>query len=282
MRYLDVARGRLGGADDLAVASYHMGIGNLQSVIARYGAGDHPPYAELFFGSSPLHHAAAQQRLASFGDDSSTYLWRVRAAEQIMAAYRADPAGLARTAALQSHKNSAEEVLHPGDATPRLHTAAALDAAGAAGTLRPLDARRLADWHERIDPGMGELAPRLGRAPSAYRALRPQALAVLRYLGVGVHEIAGGGGTLDITSTVRDDPYQRLLARDDVEATHAYSLHTTGFTFDVERAYASPRQAQAFQFLLDRLTALDLIAWVREPAAIHVTVAGDAARLLAG
>ncbi len=32
--------------------------------------------------------------------------------------------------------------------------------------------------------------------------------------------------------------------------------------------------------MLDRLQALNLITWVREPAAIHVTVAGDADRLL--
>ena len=32
--------------------------------------------------------------------------------------------------------------------------------------------------------------------------------------------------------------------------------------------------------LFERLTALDLIAWVREPGAIHVTVAGDADDLL--
>jgi hypothetical protein len=36
----------------------------------------------------------------------------------------------------------------------------------------------------------------------------------------------------------------------------------------------------AFQFMLDRLTALNLIAWVREPAAIHITVAPDAAEVL--
>ncbi|HEV2813673.1 MAG TPA: hypothetical protein VGW10_10505, partial [Solirubrobacteraceae bacterium] len=59
-------------------------------------------------------------------------------------------------------------------------------------------------------------------------------------------------------------------------------LHTTGWAFDIRREYASARQARAFQFLLDRLTALDLIAWVREPAAIHVTVGGDAKALLGG
>ena len=38
-------------------------------------------------------------------------------------------------------------------------------------------------------------------------------------------------------------------------------------------------QARAFQFALDRLQSLNLIAWVREPAAIHVTASGEAERL---
>jgi hypothetical protein len=78
---------------------------------------------------------------------------------------------------------------------------------------------------------------------------------------------------------VRDERYQRLLVRRNREATRNYSLHTTGWAFDVLRRYQSRRQALAFQFVLDRLTALNLIAWVREPAAIHVTVSSDAAAL---
>jgi hypothetical protein len=61
-----------------------------------------------------------------------------------------------------------------------------------------------------------------------------------------------------------------------IEATRAYSLHTTGYAFDIERHYANGAQAHAFQFLLDRLQALDLIAWVREPEAIHITVSSSA------
>jgi hypothetical protein len=76
-----------------------------------------------------------------------------------------------------------------------------------------------------------------------------------------------------VTSTVRDRRYQRVLASDNREATRNYSLHTTGYAFDIARDYADGRQAQTFQFLLDRLQALDRIAWVREPAAIHITVA---------
>jgi hypothetical protein len=76
---------------------------------------------------------------------------------------------------------------------------------------------------------------------------------------------------LTVTSAVRDRAYQRVLGRRTPEATRGYSLHTTGFAFDVLRSYRSARQARAFQFWLDRLQALDLIAWVREAGAIHVT-----------
>ena len=63
-------------------------------------------------------------------------------------------------------------------------------------------------------------------------------------------------------------------------ATRAYSLHTTGFAFDIRRRYASRAQAAAFQFMLDRLQALNLIAWVREPGTIHITVSSEARKLL--
>jgi hypothetical protein len=64
------------------------------------------------------------------------------------------------------------------------------------------------------------------------------------------------------------------------EATRNFSLHTTGWAFDIARIYESKRQALAFQFVLDRLQVLDAIAWVREPAAIHITVSADARSLL--
>src|SRR6478609_4275858 len=114
-RYLDFAKGKL-GRDDLAVVSYHMGVGNLQQALMAYGKGV-VPYAQLYFDSSPLHHAAAWRKLASLGDDSSTYLWRVLAAREIMRMYRDDPAALRRQERLQTDKASAEDVLHPPGST---------------------------------------------------------------------------------------------------------------------------------------------------------------------
>ena len=111
---------------------------------------------------------------------------------------------------------------------------------------------------------MGELARRVDQSPRLYRALRPQALAMLQAIGAATQAI-GGTEPLVVTSTVRDKRYQRVLAATDREATHAYSLHTTGFAFDIARVYRSRAQALAFQFVLDRLTARGMIAWVREP-----------------
>jgi hypothetical protein len=169
-------------------------------------------------------------------------------------------------------------VLHPEDRTEVFADPGAVSAARQAGKLRPLPASP-AQLGMRIDPRMGELAPRIGQRPELYRALRPAALAGAHWIGATVRRISGVAAPLDMTSAVRDQRYQDLLVGTNPEATSRYSMHTTGYAFDVLRRYRSRAQAVAFQFALDRLQALDLIAWVREPAAIHVAVASDAAAL---
>src|SRR5512133_232097 len=269
-RYLDFAKGKL-GRDDLAVVSYHMGVGNLQQALGAYGKGTIPS-AQLYFASSPLRHAAAWRKLASLGDDSSTYLWRVLAARDIMRLYRSDPKALQREAVLQSHKASAEEVLHPQESTPTFGDPFAVGRARASGALRVIDQTVLAPYGLRMDPSMGALAGRIKQSPRLYRALRPQALAVLQALGAATRAISRSE-PLIVTSTVRDEDYQRVLAATDQEATHAESRPTTGYAFDIARVYRSRAQALAFQWVLDRLAARGMIAWIREPQAIHVTVA---------
>jgi hypothetical protein len=99
------------------------------------------------------------------------------------------------------------------------------------------------------------------------------------YIGAQVRALSGQA-PLIVTSTVRDGIYQTVLADRNPEATRRYSLHTTGWAFDILREYRSRRQALAFQFVLDRLRTLNVIAWVREARAIHVTVSRDAEMLL--
>jgi hypothetical protein len=276
-RYLTIAKREL-RRDDLAFVSYHMGIGNLQGVLRAYGGGS-PSYAQVYFDSTPTRHSAVQQRLAAFGDDSSNYLWKLYAAREIMRLYREDRPQLERLEELQTAKNSAEEVLHPLESTPRFGTPAVLAAAWEDGDVRALPNDPVRTGLAR-DRRMGELATRVGAVPGLYRGLRPEALATALYIGAQTREYAGGEAPLVVTSTVRDELYQRRLARGNGEATRNFSLHTTGWAFDIARHYRSRRQALAFQFVLDRLQVLNVIAWVREPGAIHITVADDADGLL--
>ena len=267
VRYLELAQQHLGRAD-LAIESYHMGIGNLQSVLAAYDGGQPVPYVQLYFDTSPSNHPDAYRLLSGFGDDSWTYYWRVLAGEQIMRLYRTDPAALARLTSLQTATGSAAEVLHPPDRTPGFTDPAALDAAYADRTILPLPANARALGLE-YDAAMGSLAHRLGVSTALYRGLRAPALDLLIELAARVRTLSGGAAPLIVSGTVTDAQYQHLVGVSDPPAA-------AGWSFTIARRYVREAQAEAFQAMLDRLQSLNLIAWQRFPDEIEITVASDA------
>jgi hypothetical protein len=282
VRYLSTARARL-GRDDLAFVSYHMGIGNLEGVLRAYAGveGSGPTadlararelsYARVFFDSSPRRHAAAWGRLAALGDRSRDYYWRLLAAREVMRLYRGDRDRLARLARLHASKPSAEDVLRPPDETERFADPDDLAEAWDAGEIHPLphDPARLGLARAR---GVGGMAADVDSEPELYRGLRADALAVLVYVADQVQRISRTRSALVVTDAVRDERYHQLLVAENLDTTRGYSLHTTGYAFDIRRDYGSGAQAAAFQFVLERLEALSLIAWVRESRVIHVTV----------
>jgi hypothetical protein len=89
-------------------------------------------------------------------------------------------------------------------------------------------------------------------APARPIELRPEALAVALYMAAQVRTISKAASL-------------RVTGADD-----------GGWTFRVSRTYASRRQALAFQYVLDRLQVLNVIAWSRSSRSIHVTAARDA------
>jgi transglycosylase-like protein with SLT domain len=233
-RYLKTAMDEF-GREDLAVVSYHMGIGNLQQVLAAYGDSE-AGYAQLYFDASPDRHPRAYRLLAGLGDDSKTYFWRVLASREVMRLYRDDRAKLQRLAELQSASDSGELVLHPPDRTKSFESQEDVESATADGELRPV--------------GDG--------------ALRPEAYALLAYIRDGVRNVSGVKAPLTLTRTVRPGG----------------GIHSTGYAFDISRTYANGRQAEAFQFMLDRLQALNVIAWTRDTRTIHITASNEGRRIL--
>ncbi|MGI8726119.1 MAG: DUF5715 family protein [Solirubrobacterales bacterium] len=289
-RYLEIGSERF-GQDDFAVVSYHMGIGNLETVIGRYvSPGDTSgpsseivdredlSYAQIFFESAPDSNPRTWKFLSGLGDDSSSYWWRVLAARQVMRLYREDRERLAELAELNAAKATAEEVFHPRSETTVFEDGEQIVEATEDGDLVEIPAGR--QYGFELGDQLGELAKSLDQPRSTYRALTPEALATLIYIGARVEKLSGEEGPLKVTSAVRDLDYQAALVGRNIQATPRYSLHTTGNSFDILRKYKSKDQAVAFQFVLDRLKALGVIDYAFEPAAIHVTVSDRAEALL--
>ena len=280
VRYLTEAM-KVFGRDDLAAVSYHMGIGNLSNVVRAYTAREDDPidtivdeadidYARLYFDSSPTGHRASWELLTSFGDDSQTYYWRVLGALGIMHLLRNDPGRLERLAELHDRLPSAGLVLHPPTVRERYADAAQLEDAVARRVLVPV--RPSNGAHFTIDPQLLRVLAPLTDNPSDYLVLRPRAARFLAYLSAKVYELSGEERPLALTRAAYDDEAATKLTPHDPGAAADADIHSTGFAFDIRRRYGSGAQAAAFQWTLERLETLGLIAWTRGRSVIHVVV----------
>lgn len=281
VRYLTEARRRF-GRDDLAAVSYHMGIGNLETVLRAYSGrpedsiktvvdADDLDYVRVYFDSSPVQHREAWELLASFGDDSQSYYWRVLAAREIMRLYRESPVELERLADLHGRGPSAELVLQPPEVTLRLTEPGDVEQALKGRVLRPLpdDPARS---HFQVDARLDRIVAGAGGDPAPYSTLRNRALRFLSYLAGQVYDLSGAVRPLTVTRAVYDEASAPLFASPGPDAAGHSSLHATGYAFDVRRRYESGAQAAAFQWTLERLETLGLVAWWRGRAVIHITV----------
>jgi transglycosylase-like protein with SLT domain len=112
------------GREDLAIASYHMGIGNLDSAIRTYAEAAGSPaegeirdvvegaeltYARIFFDSDAARHPKTRRFLESLGDESAAYLWKVIASREIMRLFRRNPEALAALAEEYADRGYAPE-----------------------------------------------------------------------------------------------------------------------------------------------------------------------------
>jgi hypothetical protein len=267
-----------------------MGIGNLEHVLRLYmGRASTAPiaalvrqhrlsWAEVYFESSPLRHASAWRFLQQLSDDSKTYYWRLLGSLQIIHLYRSERSTLSRLAGLHDHRPAADAVLHPPATTTSFSSSSALKQAWADGLIQPSPSQPLR-LHLRVRLSVGGLAARVNAKPALYRGLRPQALALLLYLAREVHAISGAPTPLIVSSAVSDASYERAAGAAARPGDTRWA-DTTGYAFTILRRYSTGGQAEAFQYELDRLQALNLIAWVREPSRIHITVSSRADTLV--
>ena len=103
-------------------------------------------------------------------------------------------------------------------------------------------------------------------------ALRPRAARLLAYLAAKVYELSGEQRPLAVSRASYDEEAAATLTPHDPGAEADSDMHATGFAFDIRRRYGSGAQAAVFQWTLERLEALGLIAWSRGRSVIHVVV----------
>ena len=174
-----------------------MGIGNLQGVLRLYGDDDAVLRPRLLRLDARPATPTCQRRLASFGDDSSNYLWKLHAAREIMRLYRTDR-GAARAPA---GAPDGEELGRGGAAPARLDARASPTPTRCARRRTTATIRAFPD-----DPAVTGLArdARHGRARRAgrrraglYRGLRPEALAMALYIGAQTRALQRAPGAAD-------------------------------------------------------------------------------------
>jgi hypothetical protein len=272
VRYLEAARAHL-GRQDLAFASYHMGLGNLDRVLTNYNGGHAVPYPQVFFDTGPDRHRSAYAALAGLSDQSSLYLWRVLGAAALMHLYRTDRPALARLQTEENALGSGAEVLHPRSSTTVFADGQSLADAYASGALAPLPSN-LRRFGITVSRSATAGAAQTHTPPGLLLGLRPEAAALLEALGNRVHALAPAASALTLTSAVTDREVQRQLGSDDPTSA-------AGWSFTLARP-PDGRQSQALDAVLGRMQALDVAAVTGYPSEIEVTASGDAPQVLAG
>ena len=264
------------------MVSYHMGIGNLQNVLAAYG----DDQAELRAGllrldaRPPPAQLRPAQRLRRRLEDLPLAGARRRAGDATSTGTTA-PSSRGSTR-LHAAKASAEEVLHPRSETEVFEEPDDVKAAYDGGRARPFP-----DEPRRATGCVATGA--WASSPSGSTTTRALSRAAPRGAGGSPSTSAGGcaswrarAAPLIVTSSVRDRPTRTSWPA----ATRRPRARTrsTPPALPSMSAAATARSARPARSSIcwTASSPSNLIAWVREPGAIHITVSGEARRLLAG
>ena len=213
-------------------------IGNLQRALARLRRRRTSPTRSC--SSTPRRCATrgvallarARRRLRRPTSGGS---WRP---SEIMRLYRDGPRRARAPPAAAGPQGVAEEVLHPPSRTRAVRRPVRVAARARAGELAPLPAATGAAPACAIDRTWAS-SPSARPAPRLYRALRPEALAMLSSSARAPDAIARDRPARRDEHGARP-PLPARCSRRNIEATRAFSLHTTGLAFDIA-AHATAR-----------------------------------------
>ena len=207
-----------------------------------FGGGEDTPVRRALLRLEP---AAARQGVGHARRRSATTPRRTCGASRrrrtSCAATATTPARSSGARRAMTAKNSAEEVLHPRGRRPRSSPSPrrSRPRCDSRRPARRCAARELRAEGIRIDPQHG----RAGAAPEAAQVALPRRCSPTRSRCSSTSPAARRRSARPSRSCSRarcaTSATSALLTRRNIEATHGYSLHTTGWAFDIERTYRS-------------------------------------------
>jgi hypothetical protein len=248
------------GGRDWAFFAYHCGAGCVGEMLeltrrARGIPKDQASVPRMFFSCSPawnreLYEAVSQQMQRDY---SPTYYFRVMRAEQLLAMYRANPAGFAEL--FNQYKS---DFVANGRAPHRLsvwlkrddlvfHNGDDIRADPGKRLVHALDRPEFFGYSLRI-------APDSPADLESYSQASPSALGTLMYIAFEtrrLHESLHPKGEkflpLPVSSLVESEDLARQLGQ------HEALAHTSGQVFDIDYSGLPPGEMECLRFVLDDL-----------------------------
>jgi hypothetical protein len=229
-------------------------------------------FEDLYFTTRPRSHRDAFLYLYGRGDDHRHYWWKVGAAREALAAYRADPAQFHAEWESLLPGRPMDAVWYPDGPSQALPDPDAVRAARRDGSIVAVPADpNLVLRPSRSDPSNSGL----------YAALRPESLGALLLISAAlrcegaVDPLRTGDLTLPRTYLDQErrlhpprTSLRPLLPPDpDLDALPGggppadFDFHTTGLAFDLLRPQR-PTDARILAYVLDTLEARGVLSWM--------------------
>lgn len=278
------------GRSDFEVAEYHMGAGNMLSVLSLYTGEkvDSKNAAEIirrkkltyplvFFNNTARYKKDLYSYFGRLADYSPTYYFRIQAAYDLLKIYRQQQGSYA--AILEQFRPKFDDK----EESPNRMWSYYGQADVKRFSILNLDQLKTEWKHGRIVPmpnqpdRFGVRIRTSGESPIAekdpanrqwYLGSEPATLGCLLYLAYELRQFESMAfRPLETNSLVRDVMYQAKLSRGNSVARTELPTHVMAKGFDLPRKVMSAGQLADLTFLLKDLESLGLISWIQEGAA---------------
>lgn len=270
--------------------AYHAGSRNVDDAITTYVSPrryqsslqaiqrEKLTFREIFQVSPLVHPQTYNLTHHELGDSSRYYTNKVRAAMDLIALHRENPAGCTALLGRFAHPQVSRQtnILEEATIWPEYLGPQFEDVGDIVQAVRRGELVRLPDnpklYGYQIDhTGIGQWAD--PKVRQYFQYTRPDTIGMLLLVSSATRQHSRESNHhLVVTSAVRSKAYQQRLYEHGDADNPEWTSHAWGTTIDIDKHFQSERQAQAVLHVLERLVDLNLIRYLDEGNHYHIVV----------